>query len=63
MSYFRNKKSDGFEFVNLEDVNNSYFYKHLLVMGVLFFFFLFERSMKIYTYYKTLVSEFKNLII
>ena len=49
-------KADGFDVTNIENTNRSYFLKHLLMLGVLFFFFNFERFMKIYAIYRTQVK-------
>lgn len=45
--------------INLDETDYTYFYKHLIIMFVLYFFFLFERSMKLITLYKTLKRKEK----
>ena len=55
--YIPNSKADGFENKSLEETQHTYFYKHLIILGGLFFFFIFERSMKLFAIHKTIVSS------
>lgn len=46
------KKAVGNELVNLDNPEDSYFLKHVLFICIIFFFFNFERAMKLYAFYK-----------
>jgi hypothetical protein len=50
-------KADGFDEPILDFPDNTYFYKHLVILGVILFFFLFERTMKIITIFKNMVCN------
>ena len=54
--HFSTQKADGFENKSLEETQYTYFYKHLIILAGLFFFFVFERSMKLFAIHKTAVS-------
>lgn len=42
---------DGFDYIDLADYENSYFYKHVIILLVILFFFTFDRSMKLIAMY------------
>ena len=55
------KKADGFDYVFLEE-SETFFYKHLVILCVIFFFFIFERTMKIITMIRTRVGYLQKFI-
>lgn len=53
--------ADGLDYANIEDGNNTYFFKHMLILFIILFFFLFERFMKLIAIYKTNASELYSI--
>ena len=45
-------KAVGNDDLMLNNPKESFFYKHLIIIGIIFFFFNFERGMKLFVSYK-----------